>query len=1009
MPLRAALSEEFKCDSWIPTSDFLYRYTDYYLTNNFTYLEQVKDRTYIGAAPCSTRAFRIPEVLSSELDWPITHAPAPLDDISLINGCLKFDHPRATTDSGTYFRAYNTLDYWYGSIFLSGGSSLIPVSEAVTHLIGNTSSGWPWRCRYGVSKQEVLDKVTPEELLLHYNQYSVVYCASEKDELRLIGKDARLYRPGPVDQILEAQILFHNQLERFCQLSAFPNHPSAVGQSTPGPALTTFWQDVKKWPFRYSIDGGSHDAHFISWIADVIAHWTADHSDEPERVLKYFSKTYAGYTLVGGMIYPLSGMPSGQLRTTMDNSFHSTVLVVEVMYQLGFSLKEYMFKVEGDDIFLCTSRPIDTVKASAVLLQWDYYWEFMPVETPYEQLMFKGTHPIGNKYTYRDDLLQGLFYWGGNSSYYAQKVASITQDLYYSPYYEKLVNYLEKVFLFFSIPLGEQDILRRTCSKMFLEVLYSGFEFQSRQLNTPREKFFPQMQARKKLKIVRPAQRKAIEAAIERKVVNRLRSKTPRPSRPPKRNFQRTLMSSSAAPINYARTVKKPQPTFSSTDHGIRVRHSEYVNSFEQVTGADGLGFTVFPQTTDPGFTDVNPGFSAFCPWTSNIARCFERYRVHGLRFRLVPKQGTSSSGFIMASYCYDFDDTAPTTKQSLMTMYTASECSTFVPLVLPCDTTVIAQAAMAGGWRYISNYAASSSDENRETMAGYLIVAVDGLGPNTRYSWDMWIDYDFELSVPRSAATDVEGAYFSGYVHGGLAAPFQLSTVDDQGQYHVTSLPNAEFAGTTTLVGNKSGKMVGKTVCQPGPYHPDLTTKGVFSLGAKDFGVLTVNMGWNATSSNGGTGAPDTKGDTNIWHLNAYNRNTGDLVGVPNGYYKAYNEVATGINAKASIQTGTNYNSPTNTTTLGAQVSWYLDPTFWNTVAAAGLEVKDLVFGVSNAGSAVLSAALSLTQLGIQFESLYSSMHKTGLTSFVPKVYNEQVEEDFVRVKSETKPPKKY
>jgi len=152
------------------------------------YVGPVVDRTFLGASPTSTRASLVPRALLDSIPYERTHQPAPLDDTSLINGILKFDHPHSLIDSETYFRCYEALEYWFGSIFLQGGDSLLDPLEAASYLIPNTSSGWPWRCRYGVSKQEVLNKLSVEELLDHYSRYSTVYCASEKDELRLIGK-----------------------------------------------------------------------------------------------------------------------------------------------------------------------------------------------------------------------------------------------------------------------------------------------------------------------------------------------------------------------------------------------------------------------------------------------------------------------------------------------------------------------------------------------------------------------------------------------------------------------------------------------------------------------------------------------------------------------------------------------------------------------------------------------------------------------------------------------------
>jgi len=653
------------------------------------------------------------------------------------------------------------------------------------------------------------------------------------------------------------------------------------------------------------------------------------------------------------------------------------------MYRLGFTLHDYMFKVEGDDIFLCTLRPLDIVAVSTVLEQWHYYWEIMPSDTPFELLTFKGTHPSGDYYTYRDDLLQGIFYWGGNPSFYAQKVCSLTQDLYYSPYYLFLRNYLEKVFEFFKISFYEQDILRRSCSPFFLEALYRGFERQSRQLNTPREKLCLEMQ-RKKLNIKR-VEKAAVAAAVQAVArVPQRRWKQPQRPKPRKQatiRRPRDYMTSAPVPVNYLKTITKPQPNITSTQHGIRVKHSEFNQSLEMIAGDDGLGFTFFTQTTEPGATDVNPGFASFLPWLYNIAKCWDRYRVHGLRFRLIPKQGTSASGFIMAAFCYDFTDNPPADKAAMLTMMTSAESSAYAPLLVPCDTKTIAQGAMAGGWRYISNNATSSLFENRESMAGYLVVAVDGLGLNTRYSWDLWIDYDFELSVPRAASEPSEAIYYSGFhpaIDPESVAAYQLSADQGDGHYRLqgsaASVPIVE-----TAFGNALGNVTGVDQNAPGAYNTTvLADKGVFRLGKPRNGVLTVNMSWASGASNGGVTRPDAKGSTNLWNLKCYNAATGEHIADPVSYVQSSNTIGNGPDSPAQVRVGANYNpSGGNTDTNGLSVSFYLGPAFWATTVAKGLTVGGIVFGLVNVGNAVLGAQLALTKLGLAFNALNRDFHR--------------------------------
>jgi hypothetical protein len=104
---------------------------------------------------------------------------------------------------------------------------------------------------------------------------------------------------------------------------------------------------------NYSADGATWDANFALAVAAVIATWRSGFID-PERVNRYYSQMYNGYTNVGGFVYNLVGQPSGHYNTSVDNSLGHMVVFAVHAYRCGLSLSELqenvLFKCCGDDL-----------------------------------------------------------------------------------------------------------------------------------------------------------------------------------------------------------------------------------------------------------------------------------------------------------------------------------------------------------------------------------------------------------------------------------------------------------------------------------------------------------------------------------------------------------------------------------------------------------------------------------------------------------------------------------
>jgi hypothetical protein len=172
----------------------------------------------------------------------------------------------------------------------------------------------------------------------------------------------------------------------------------------------------------------------------------------------------------------------------------------------------------------------------------------------------------------------------------------------------------------------------------------------------------------------------------------------------------------------------------------------------------DTLGLTT-PATGQPSFTligasgatpgyDLNPGSGILFPWLSTQASCYEEYQFNRVQFRLIPKQPVTAVGWVTMAFDYDYDDAISATKRDILTNQSVVEGPCYEELTIKVDIASLNRVLTT---RYIVNsdfY--TTQQEARMSMAGYLEIGTDSLGPSTSYGWDLWIDYDVTMRVPR-------------------------------------------------------------------------------------------------------------------------------------------------------------------------------------------------------------------------------------------------------------------
>lgn len=182
--------------------------------------------------------------------------------------------------------------------------------------------------------------------------YSILY-ATLKDELRKVGKHARLFRIMDAAAYAEALCLFHNQ-NQYMQ-SNVGEHPMFVQFTHPGTHIASMFASLLKHNGVFNdADGNGWDAHLNLLLVEMICRWRCRYHSEPERVIEYYQRMYNGYTVGGGYIMQLTGQPSGHLLTTTDNSLCNIGMMALNAYRNDMSVPDFLEKVLfyccGDDL-----------------------------------------------------------------------------------------------------------------------------------------------------------------------------------------------------------------------------------------------------------------------------------------------------------------------------------------------------------------------------------------------------------------------------------------------------------------------------------------------------------------------------------------------------------------------------------------------------------------------------------------------------------------------------------
>lgn len=258
------------------------------------------------------------------------------------------------------------------------------------------AAGIPWRFDGMNEKRTVIEKVGLVELNQYYKTHQSILSSSLKDELRLVGKDARLFRPQDVSSWLEAIKLFHNQNEYIARCQA----PCFLRFVTPGLDITHAFSRLREFGGNmYAADGSQWDAHYPLVMAALICRWRIDCGANPRRVRRYYSMMYNGFTAVLGHILHLVGQPSGHFLTSVDNALCHVCFFLIHAHRHNMSLecflRNVLFFCCGDDLVWSDKSGLFTPMLLAeTYISFGMSLEFESLDpSPLENLSFVGVNP----------------------------------------------------------------------------------------------------------------------------------------------------------------------------------------------------------------------------------------------------------------------------------------------------------------------------------------------------------------------------------------------------------------------------------------------------------------------------------------------------------------------------------------------------------------------------------------------------------------------------------------
>lgn len=214
-----------------------------------------------------------------------------------------------------------------------------------------------------------------------------------------------------------------------------------------------------------------------------------------------------------------------------------------------------------------------------------------------------------------------------------------------------------------------------------------------------------------------------------------------------------------SAPLTQARAGRKSAPRVSAAGNGsITIKHREYI---QDVNGSVAYTATSFP---------VNPGMTQTFPWLSTMAQLFESYRFKSLHFEYETQKSASTNGTVLLGVDYDAADSAPLTKQQLMSFEGAVRSGVWQECTFKA---LPASLHKFGPVKYNRSGVLAANQDIKTFDSGNLFVATQGCADATAIG-ELYVNYEVEFQTPQiHAAGAVSGGTYTSSTGIATATPF--------------------------------------------------------------------------------------------------------------------------------------------------------------------------------------------------------------------------------------------
>lgn len=197
---------------------------------------------------------------------------------------------------------------------------------------------------------------------------------------------------------------------------------------------------------------------------------------------------------------------------------------------------------------------------------------------------------------------------------------------------------------------------------------------------------------------------------------------------------QKVVVKSAPAAAGTKVAANRPAKIIMGLDGTTTITHTEYV---ADVFGNNQNALTVaYP---------LNAQRTSTFPWLSAIASRFEVYKFERLVFHYKPSSGTSTSGYVIIAFDFDFYDSTTPTKAEVLTWKHSTKSA-----VWQSSTLSVSNDSRMAIWKY-SDY--TSRGDARLDMLGNIIVSslagIDTGSSLTTAVGELFVEYTVKFKQP--------------------------------------------------------------------------------------------------------------------------------------------------------------------------------------------------------------------------------------------------------------------